>query len=81
MARVFVRQDNYGWWRFSRQADDGVYGDLSIAFDSRTQAADAARAHFPKDELVIDGVTSGAEKPLPMPVLAEQGRSPDEGMT
>lgn len=81
MARVMVRQDNYGQWRFSRSEEDGVYGDLSIPFASRTQATDAARAHFPKDELVIDGVTSGAEKPLAMPVLAADTHAPDEGMT
>jgi hypothetical protein len=81
MARVFVSQDNYGRWRFSRTDPQGnVIGDTSIAFTSRTEAADAARAHFPDDEVVMDGVTTGAEKPLPMPVAAAEP-APDEAMT
>ena len=79
MGRVFVSQDNYGWWRFTRTTEDGgPYGDLSVAFGTRMEAIDAARVHFPDDEVVIDGVTTGAEKPLPMTI---GGRAPDEAMT
>lgn len=62
--------DSYGRWWYTPPAADGQQVRASIGpFDSRGRAIVHASTEFPGVRIVVDGVTVGASKPPPLPVI------------
>jgi hypothetical protein len=82
VGRVMVVQDNYARWFFTRIGDDGEQQGTSSAFATREAAVEAAQEQFPDDNVIADGVTSGADSASPvMPKVEALTEADTMGLT
>lgn len=80
---IWISQDNYGQWRFTRKGSDGLVSTGSEAFAERDAAIAHAEHLFPEDEINADGMTQGAktQSHIPLPQVDREREAMAGGYT
>ncbi len=74
---IWISQDNYGHWRYTRRNPDGGVSVGSPAFANRDDARAHAEHLFPQDDIKWDGLTQGVnmEQNVPLPQVNQKQES------